>query len=327
MKNSLESRLGIFFALALLAIVVIMELSSGMDLFNKGDLFKARFKNIQELKVGDAVKMSGFQIGKVADINLAGGEVEVTMRIWKEYKLGTDSQASIGFVGLMGRNFVSIQYGTSEAPEVQPGSFIETVEQPDFGTLMSKLEDVADGVQDVTKSFSGDNFSELLAPLTDFINRNGPKLDEVFSNLEAISTQVASGQGTVGRLIYEDEMYHSTLNTVSNMNEELTLAADDFRAMLNEARGVVTDIKAGKGTIGLLATDERLYTETADAMMNLKEILEKINVGQGSIGQLVNDESFLQNMRLTIQKLERATDTMEDLGPMTIIGTLAGSLF
>lgn len=327
MRNSLESRLGIFFALTLLALVFVMELSSGVDFWNRGYAVHARFKNIHELREGDPVKMSGFQVGKVTDIHLEDGQVDVTMNIWHDYQIKTDGTATIHFVGLMGRNFVSLKYGSAAAPAVAPGGVIETVEQPDFGVLMTKLEGVADVVQDMTKNFSGDNFADLLAPMTDFINRNGPILDATFSNIESISGEISQGKGTVGRLIYEEDIYQTTMTTVSNLNSEVTLASNDLREVLEEARQVIDGIQQGQGTIGLLATDTTLYEDTAKAMTNLKEILEKINTGQGSIGQLVNDESLLQNIRMTIQKLERATDTLEDVGPMSVIGTVGGTLF
>ena len=45
MKNSLETRLGLFFALALIAGVVILELAGTRDLFNKGYPIRAQFDN------------------------------------------------------------------------------------------------------------------------------------------------------------------------------------------------------------------------------------------------------------------------------------------
>ena len=65
MKNTLETRLGIFFAVALVAGAIILEMVGGLDFLRSGLRLNARFKNIQELKVGDPVKMVGKQIGRV----------------------------------------------------------------------------------------------------------------------------------------------------------------------------------------------------------------------------------------------------------------------
>ncbi|MBC8095443.1 MAG: hypothetical protein H7Y43_06500 [Akkermansiaceae bacterium] len=62
-------------------------------------------------------------------------------------------------------------------------------------------------------------------------------------------------------------------------------------------------------------------------MTNLKEILEKINQGKGSVGKLVNDQEFYRNAKLTLQKLDKATEGLEDQGPLSVLGIAVNSLF
>jgi phospholipid/cholesterol/gamma-HCH transport system substrate-binding protein len=97
--------------------------------------------------------------------------------------------------------------------------------------------------------------------------------------------------------------------------------------MISQMRSVMDDIKQGKGTLGKLTKDEALYNETALAMANLREILEKMNKGQGTVGKLINDDSFLKNAKLSLQKLDKATDGLEDQGPLSVLGLIIGSLF
>ena len=55
----------------------------------------------------------------------------------------------------MGQNFVAIDGGTPARPRcVLAGGTLETFEQPDLSALMAKLENVATGVEGLTKSFS-----------------------------------------------------------------------------------------------------------------------------------------------------------------------------
>jgi phospholipid/cholesterol/gamma-HCH transport system substrate-binding protein len=330
MRNTLETRLGIFFALALIAGVVILEIAGTKDLLTKGYNVRTRFDNIQELKPGDPVKMAGVDVGHVEKIELAANKVEVVLTINKKTPVKTDSKASIKFVGLMGQNYVAVTFGTPDAPVVTPGALLDSEEQADLNSLMVKLQGVAEGVQGLTKSFSGENFSNLLGPFTDFLKENNPKLSAILGNLQLISTRITEGQGTVGRLINEDTLYRSALNTVSNLNtsvSDIRPLFDDLKLTLDQARGVVTQVNQGQGTIGKLIKDESLYRETTTAMTNLREILQKINQGQGSVGKLVNDESFLNNAKLTLQKVEKATEGLEDQGPLSVLGIAVNSLF
>jgi phospholipid/cholesterol/gamma-HCH transport system substrate-binding protein len=61
-------------------------------------------------------------------------------------------------------------------------------------------------------------------------------------------------------------------------------------------------------------------------MTNLREISEKINRGQGTVGKLVNDESIYKNAKLTLQKLDKATEGLEDQGPLTVLGIIVNNL-
>jgi len=105
MKNTLETRLGIFFALALVVAVLILEMIGAADFFKGGYHMTASFKTAQDLKKGDLVKMAGVEIGRVQDVELENGRAKVTMKIQAKHQIKTDAKAAIKFTGLMGQNF------------------------------------------------------------------------------------------------------------------------------------------------------------------------------------------------------------------------------
>jgi phospholipid/cholesterol/gamma-HCH transport system substrate-binding protein len=74
-------------------------------------------------------------------------------------------------------------------------------------------------------------------------------------------------------------------------------------------------------------TDNTLYNEATGSLTNLHSILLKINQGQGTVGQLINDDTFLKDAKLSLQKLDKATESLEDTGPLSILGTMVSSLF
>src|SRR5208337_4164615 len=120
------------------------------------------------------VKMAGVAIGRVEKIALAGGKVEVRMRLNRDVPVHTDSKGAIKFTGLMGQYYVDITFGTSTAPLMEENQLLATTEQPDLSVLMAKLDDVATGVQNLTKSFSGDKIDNILGPFTQFMRDNNP---------------------------------------------------------------------------------------------------------------------------------------------------------
>lgn len=330
MKNTLETRLGIFFALAFIAAVVVLELAGGLDWFKGGYQVSALFKDVHELKLGDPVKMAGVQIGHVEKIGFAEGRVKVSFKLNQDSAVKTDSKATIKFAGLLGQNFVSVDFGSTTAPKAQPGAILESIEQPDLSQIMQRLDNVASGVENITKSFTGDKIENLFGPITDFVKQNSPQLTAAIGNLKIISDNIAEGKGTVGKLINDDALYVSALNAVSNLQgtaSDIQSVTTDAKAMMTNVNQIVNGINAGQGTVGKLVKDETLYRETTTAMMNLREILEKVNRGDGSVGKLVNDDSLLKNVKLSLQKLDKATESLEDSGPLSVLGTAVNSLF
>ena len=138
MKNSLETNLGYFAVLVVVAAFLIMETLGGMESIHGGYRLNALFDTVQDLKVGSSVKMAGVEIGRVEKIALAGNKVRVTMKLHSSVVVKTDSKAVIKFAGLMGQNFVAIDFGTPDAPRAVGGTVLVTEEQPDLNAIMTK---------------------------------------------------------------------------------------------------------------------------------------------------------------------------------------------
>jgi phospholipid/cholesterol/gamma-HCH transport system substrate-binding protein len=323
MKNSLETKLGIFVVLVVLAAWAIIETLGSGDLFTHGYHVSAQFDTVQDLKVGDRVKMAGVEIGRVTAIDLTTNKVSVMMKLHTDAVVKTDSKATVKFTGLMGQNFVAIAFGSTGAVRAEDGTILESTEQPDLSAIMTKLDAAAGGIQNITKTFSGDKLDNILGPLTDFVKQNSGPLTATIANVKNVSSQIAAGQGTVGKLIYSDALYNSALATVTNLQDTATEA----KGMIATAKTVMNNVSAGQGTIGKLLTDDKLYYSTEEAMTNVNEILKKVNQGQGTIGKLVNNDDLLKNAKLSLQKLDKAADSLEDTGPLTVIGTMMTQLF
>ena len=187
---------------------------------------------------------------------------------------------------------------------------------------MTKLDGAVGGIQDMTKSFASDDIHNLFGPLGDFFKSHRDELAATIANITNITGQVASGQGTVGRLIYQDTLYSSALDTVTNLQTAAASAND----LIASVKLVVTNASAGQGTIGKLLTDDSLYFATEGSMTNLNQILMKINQGNGTVGKLVNEDEFYKNAKVALQKVDKMADSLEDQGPLSVIGILAGPL-
>ena len=312
MKNTIETRLGYFVSIIVIAAVFIMIIVGGFEKFQSKLRVHALFDSAQQLKPGDRVKLAGVEVGKVSSIMLDSNQVVVIMLLHTDAPVKADSVATILMAGLMGQNFVSLEFGTVKAGPVANDALLASTEQPDFTIIMKKLDGVASGMQGLTKTLSGEKIDNLLIPLTAAVN-----------DIKATSAQIASGKGTIGKLVFDEALYNTAITTVSNLQS----TSDEIKAAIAEAKKTFIGVNAGEGTLGKLVKDEKLYAETTAAMTQIKEIAQKINQGQGTIGKPINEQEFDKNAKITLQKVDKATEGLEDQGPLSVLGILANNLF
>src|SRR6266542_3065302 len=79
----------------------------------------------------------------------------------------------------------------------------------------------------------------------------------------------------------------------------------DLDAFVDSANAVTASINKSKGTLGKLTNDPKAYHELVDALASLKQITGKINAGEGSIRQLLKDDKFAKSLAATSGNLEQ----------------------
>src|SRR5512140_946360 len=101
-----ETLVGIFVVASLAALLIMVLIIARQEgLFQQYVGYKTNFKNVSGLKVGSEVHLAGVTVGNVKEITInQEGTTLVTFQVIKKYsdRVRADSQASIGFMGLLG---------------------------------------------------------------------------------------------------------------------------------------------------------------------------------------------------------------------------------
>ncbi len=323
-------RVGLFFVLGLALAWITFESLNGGHLFKPaGYTLVAPFNSLKGLKVGDDVLMAGVKIGTVAKTQLGNQRVEAVLSIQPNVEIPNDAVASVEVSSLLGANYLGVTFGTKGAPPLKNGDEIKTRNTIDInevigqlGSLGAKLEQV---VGDFGKSLGSgpDGKSGLLQRLDQLVTDNGPKLTESISNLQSITSKINQGEGTLGRLVNDPKLHDELLDSV----KEIKAAATDARTFMADTKGIVADVKSGKGALGVLLYDEPTAASLRASVTNLKEVSEKLNSGKGTLGRLISDDSLYLSVQSTMKKADRALEGMGDQGPITAVGVVANSLF
>jgi phospholipid/cholesterol/gamma-HCH transport system substrate-binding protein len=70
---------------------------------------------------------------------------------------------------------------------------------------------------------------------------------------------------------------------------------------------LIDDIRAGRGTVGKLFTDDMLYTELNQFVSAAEAVAQNVNQGRGTLGRLLNDPAAARALEGSLQNLEMVT--------------------
>ncbi|MGE5161026.1 MAG: outer membrane lipid asymmetry maintenance protein MlaD [Betaproteobacteria bacterium] len=117
-RKGIETLVGLFVLLGLLAIVFLALKAANLATFRVGGTYAvtAKFDNIGGLKVRAPVKSAGVTIGRVAAIALDTSSYQgtVTMELEQGIAFPSDTSAKILTSGLLGDQYIGLEPGGSE---------------------------------------------------------------------------------------------------------------------------------------------------------------------------------------------------------------------
>ena len=113
-SKNIEFRVGVFVILALAIFVFAVVWIQGYRLGQ--DTYKLRiiFEEVGSLANGDPVMVAGIRKGKVTDLGLVEGGVEVVIILGNDVILKKDAIITVKNIGLMGERFVAVKQGQSD---------------------------------------------------------------------------------------------------------------------------------------------------------------------------------------------------------------------
>lgn len=184
-------RLGLFIIVGIiLFFLAIFIIGKQKNLFDPVFKLKANFQNVSGLQVGNTVRFSGINIGTVDHIQIINDStVRVEMLIKKDVQkfIKSDSEAGIGSEGIIGDKVVVLSQGNHTSPIVRDNQLITSSEPVETDAIMESLQITSDNAAIATEEIA-----EILI-------------------------KINSGEGTLGRLINDDEMAENIDKTIDNL--------------------------------------------------------------------------------------------------------------
>ena len=110
----------------------------------------------------------------------------------------------------------------------------------------------------------------------------------------------------------------------------LTEVATQATEGIEELTALLREMRAGRGTVGRLFTDEALYTEMTRLVSAAEDVVQKVGQGRGTLGRLANDPAAAKALEASLQNFEAVTARLKagegSLGKLLNDDALAKSL-
>jgi phospholipid/cholesterol/gamma-HCH transport system substrate-binding protein len=299
-----QLRVGLTVVAASATLAVLIFLMSGTGgWFTRKITLRSYFDNAGGLREGAPVRLAGVDIGNVTRVQIINGKaatpVEVTMKVNTKFSfnLRKDSITVLSTAGILGETYVDIDSSTAKGPEATNGDTLEAHGQP-------QIEDVVRASQGTLQN-----------------------MDSLLKRVDRIMTFIESGQGSIGKVIYDPALYNQLNATVA----EFKGLVDDIQsgkgslgplftsdeaykkamAAIDKVNAMIDDLQAGKGTAGKLLKDPELFDNANKTIANVRQLTDDINAGKGALGTMSHDQEFAARLKTLMSNLSELSEHLE----------------
>ena len=270
-KRSSLISVGIFVLLGGAAVVVgIFLVGKEEGLFRESFRVSSYFNTIEGLRTGASVRLSGVDVGIVDRIVISpqNNKVRIDLKLRKNVKsfVKKDSYAAIEQEGLVGSKFISLSVGSSSSEEVSDGGILLSKEPFRLSVI---IED-AQGMIANTRAATAE-FTKILAA-------------------------VNAGHGTLGKLITDEDVYNALKRATAQADTSLRKTAEEFANIPKFISGVSENL------YGVTKNVEKLLFDVDSTVVNVRDIVGKINQGEGTLGALVVERNIYDSLMVIVRK-------------------------
>jgi phospholipid/cholesterol/gamma-HCH transport system substrate-binding protein len=309
---SRAARLGAFIIATLAVLAAGIFIIGGKQyLFTPTYRLNAQFATVVGLDPGAEVRVGGVRTGSVRDIELPNkpdGKITVLLDLQRSSHeiIKQDSVAAIETEGLLGNEYVSVTFGSAQALNVKDNDTIATVPPLVIADLMKKASGILDSSQAALNNVT-----------------------MTAANLSSITGKINQGQGTIGALVNDKQLYtqldQTTVglhDTVSHAQAGVTAFQENMEAMKSnfllrgyfKNRGYENSSDLAKNEIPQLPATAPLKTFTFDS----KQLFDKADTAKPknqkslrAAGQFLADTEF--GVAVVVVSSATTGDTQKDL--------------
>lgn len=273
MKLSKEVKVGILTVAAITMFIFGYSFLKGRNLLKNDRIFYAVYENVEGLAKSAPVTINGLKVGNIDDIDFldSSGRLLVTFHVDESFSFSAQSTASVYSTSLIGGKALAIlpdfksaskrlaKSGDTLRSAVDNG--IQGKVMDEFVPLKIKIESMvvsADSVMnDLHKVLSPTNRRSIESSLVAMNNT----LREVQNLTASANGLISANKASLDRTMANVDKASANFVTISDELAKVEIAAivKELEQSIAKFNVVLNDVSSGKGSLGKLMTDDKLY--------------------------------------------------------------------
>ena len=296
-------------------------IGSGLQLFTKSFNIYADFAKITGIEEGGKVRVEGMDAGTVTSIDVPtrpGGRFRIHFRIVEKLHpiVRQDSVASIETDGLLGNNYLQVKAGSEASPLVKADSAIQAKELFEWGDLMVEItgvvrqvDGIMAGVKDQLSStlaqleVAGKSTNQLIEGATPQVKSILASADRISANVDEIVAGIQAGQGTVGALVKDKDLYASVKRSADSAEKTV----ENIRESSASARKIVGQVQESDIVPEMQRTMQNLQLIT----QQVKDAVDKFQSASAEGGVGENLQRALADAHAAMSDLSDDTEALK----------------
>jgi phospholipid/cholesterol/gamma-HCH transport system substrate-binding protein len=316
MERTRKLIVGIFVGGCLVLFGVgLFLIGNSNQLFTNSFKVYADFAKITGIQNGGKVRVAGMDAGTVTRIDVPsrpGAKFRIHFRIIEKLHsiVRQDSVATIQTDGLLGNKYLQVDAGSTDSQLAQNDSMIQSKEPFDWGDLMVEIDGVVKqvngimaGVKDQIVSTlsqiegTAKSANLLIKDTTPYVKGILASADRIGANLREIIDGIQEGQGTVGALFKDRELYASVKRSVGKTET----VVENIR-----------DASASAKKIANTVEESDIVPEVQRTVKNLQQITQQVKDAVDNFQSASGEGGVAENLQRTLADAHEAMSDLSD---------------
>ncbi|MFH1699236.1 MAG: MlaD family protein [Candidatus Zixiibacteriota bacterium] len=286
-------RVGIIVTLAIAVMLYSSFRGGGTSIFEGKNTAIAYFENVNGLVKGAPVWLAGVEVGNVRSVQFVNisedkrikAVLTIKKSVWEFITM--DTRVRLGTIGFLGDKYIEILPGTKDLPVMEPGNEIPVDDGVGLDAVTAKVPDMASSIDSLLinmKEISGmiargegtagkiindtnlyanlvnalDDATEIMANIKKNQQEILSKLESTLQGTDKIMAGLNSGDGTIGKLLSDEELYNNLNRSSGNLDS------------------ILIKLDRGEGSAGALLNDAELYEEIRNLVVRINNLIADI---------------------------------------------------